>query len=166
MNSTGDVSLPHPAAPDWLRAITIYMAVILVANLIWETLQLPLYTIWTTGTARDKAFAVIHCTLGDALIALSTLILALVSVGTKNWPDERHNLVLAVAIILGVGYTIFSEWLNIVVRTSWAYSSLMPVVPVIGTGLAPLMQWILIPAIGLTRARRATVAARIQSPRE
>ncbi|MBY0226167.1 MAG: hypothetical protein K2Q28_10215 [Hyphomicrobium sp.] len=142
------------------------MAVILVANLIWETLQLPLYTIWTTGTARDIAFAVIHCTLGDALIALSALILALVSVGTKNWPDERHNLVLAVTIILGVGYTIFSEWLNIVVRTSWAYSSLMPVVPVIGTGLAPLMQWILIPAIGLTRARRATVAARIQSPRE
>jgi hypothetical protein len=141
------------------------MAVIVVANLIWEVLQLPLYTIWTTGSAREIAFAVIHCTFGDALIALAALIIALISAGTKGWPAERYNSVLALTLALGVGYTIFSEWLNIVVRASWAYSPLMPVVPVIGTGLSPLLQWIVIPAIALTGARRAGVAASHHAPR-
>ena len=44
-------------------------------------------------------------------------------------------------------YTIFSEWLNTSVRGSWTYSDLMPVVPVIGTGLAPLLQWCVVPTL-------------------
>jgi len=52
-------------------------------------------------------------------------------------------------------YTIFSEWLNIVVRASWAYSPLMPVVHLINIGLSPLLQWIVIPAAALYAARRA-----------
>lgn len=54
-----------------------------------------------------------------------------------------------------VGYTIFSEWLNIVVRKSWQYSELMPVVPFIDTDLSPLLQWIIIPNLGLWWARQA-----------
>jgi hypothetical protein len=30
-----------------------------------EAAHLPLYTIWTDGTIRDNAFAVLHCTMGD-----------------------------------------------------------------------------------------------------
>lgn len=150
---------------DWLVGLKTYLAVIVIANSIWEVLQLPLYTIWTTGSAREIAFAIIHCTFGDALIALAALIIALISAGTKGWPGERYNSVLGLTLALGVGYTIFSEWLNIVVRASWAYSPLMPVVPVIGTGLSPLMQWIVIPAIALTGARRAAIAASPHAPR-
>ena len=49
---------------------------------------------------------------------------------------SRSRLVL-LATVLGVAYTIYSEWLNVSVRRSWAYSSLMPTVPFIGTGLSP-----------------------------
>ena len=52
-------------------------------------------------------------------------------------------------LLLGVGYTIYSEWVNVSVRASWAYSELMPIVPVIGTGLAPLLQWFVIPTVAL-----------------
>lgn len=160
-----NVSLePNSVQSNWLVGLKNYLAVSVIANLIWEVLQLPLYTIWTTGTTREITFAVIHCTIGDALIALSALILTLISVGTKSWPGDRHNLVLAVTLALGVGYTIFSEWLNIVVRTSWAYSPLMPVVPVTGTGLSPLMQWIVIPPIALFFARRAAIGSDVPSP--
>jgi L-cystine uptake protein TcyP (sodium:dicarboxylate symporter family) len=100
------------------------------------------------------AFAVIHCSVGDVLIALSTLTVALVAVGTMKWPAEGHERVMLATLALGVGYTIFSEWLNIVVRSSWAYSELMPVVPIVGIGLSPLLQWILVPTIALSLARR------------
>ena len=58
----------------------------------------------------------------------------------------------------GVVYTILSEWLNIVVREAWAYSDLTPVVPVINTGLSPLLQWVAVPWLALHLARRAVRA--------
>ncbi|MBI4274588.1 MAG: hypothetical protein HY659_07810 [Rhizobiales bacterium] len=143
-----------PAA--WIGGARTYLALIFAGNLIWETAQLPLYTIWTTGTRWEQTFAVAHCTTGDLLIAVSTLALTLVAVGNRNWPRERFWQVAALAIVLGVGYTTFSEWLNINVRTAWAYSERMPVLPLFGfdVGLSPLLQWIIVPAasFAVTRA--------------
>ena len=80
----------------WLLGLRVYLGVILVGNLIWETLHLPLYTIWTTGTPWERAFAVVHCTLGDLLIAASTLTLALILAGDHRWPRRRFWLVASV----------------------------------------------------------------------
>lgn len=149
---------PSPTAnADWLSALKAYLAVALMANFSWEILQLPLYTIWTKGTTREIAFAVVHCALGDVLIALATLTLALIAVGTRDWPSGQYNAVLMGTVLISVGYTIFSEWLNIVIRASWAYSQLMPVVPIINTGLSPLLQWIVIPIAALTAAKCAAL---------
>ena len=40
-----------------------------------------------------------------------------------------------VTLLLAIAYTVYSEWLNVNVRRSWAYSDLMPTVPIIGTGV-------------------------------
>ena len=147
----------RPAA-DWPRALRRYLVFIGAANLLWEALQLPLYTIWATGTAREIAFAVVHCTAGDFIIAGIALMLAVAMVGERAWPMRALRPVALLAIAFGLGYTIFSEWLNIVVRQSWAYSELMPVVPAIGTGLAPLAQWLVVP-LGASWWARLGVAA-------
>ena len=133
----------------WLSALGSYLAMTAVANLAWEMVQLPLYTLWAAGTAGEKIFAVVHCTAGDLLIALASLILALVSVGDRDWPLRRFRAVAAATLAFGISYTAFSEWLNIVVRKSWAYSDLMPVIDVFGirVGMSPLLQWIAIPAL-------------------
>ena len=49
---------------DWLRSLRRYLGVSIVANLVWEILQLPLYTLWATGTRKEQAFAV--CTARSA----------------------------------------------------------------------------------------------------
>jgi len=139
---------------NWHRALRIYVGVTAAANFAWEVLQLPLYTIWSTGTLKHQAFAVIHCTGGDVLIAVAALTIALISVGTSNWPAQGHVRVLVVTLALGLGYTIFSEWFHVVVRSAWAYSRLMPVMPILNIGLSPFLQWILIPAVSLTVARK------------
>lgn len=157
MKQRSEIAPSHSAHADWLSALKAYLAVALMANLSWEILQLPLYTIWTKGTTREIAFAVVHCTLGDVLIALAALTLALIVVGTRDWPSGQYNAVLMGTVLIGVGYTIFSEWLNIVIRASWAYSPLMPVVPIINTGLSPLLQWIVIPIAALTVAKCAAL---------
>ena len=139
----------------WLRGLRLYLGAMLLGHLLWESLQLPLYTIFSTGTLREKAFAVVHCTLGDLLIALSTLTLALIFAGSETWPRERFWPVAVLTILFGLAYTVFSEWLNVVVRASWAYSERMPVVSAFGVrlGVSPLLQWIVVPAaaLGITR---------------
>ncbi len=61
---------------------------------------------------------------------------------------------MGLTIGLGIAYTFFSEWLNVSIRQSWAYSDLMPVVPIIGTGISPVAQWIFLPLFGLLLARK------------
>jgi uncharacterized membrane protein (UPF0136 family) len=139
---------------DWLLGLRLYLAVSVVSHLLWELLQLPLYTIWKSGTAREIAFAVVHCTAGDLLIAALALIAALVAIGNRDWPHQRFVPVIVAAVVIGLSYTVYSEWLNTVVRKSWTYSRLMPTLPWLGTGLSPFMQWLIVPAIAFAAVRR------------
>jgi hypothetical protein len=137
----------------WLPLLGSYVSTIAIGNLVWETAQLPLYTIWRTGTAGENAFAVVHCTIGDVALALGMLAAALLVIGHRDWPARHFWVVAALTVLLGVGFTVFLEWLNVVVWKSWAYSDLMPVLPILGfkVGLSPLLQWILVPSLALWR---------------
>ena len=139
---------------DTRHAIAAYLGVVAIAHLSWETLQLPLYTIWVTPRWRDIAFAVVHCTVGDLMIAGLSLVAALVVFGARTWPAERFVPVVALTLLIGIAYTIFSEWLNTSVRKSWTYSELMPIVPWIRTGLSPFLQWLIVPAVGFAAVTR------------
>ena len=116
--------------PGWLNALRRYLIAMAVGNLIWEFAHMPLYTLWETGTPREIAFAAVHCTAGDVLIAASALLAALIVFGSSLWPEANYRLVGLATVLTGLGYTVFSEWLNIEVREAWAYSDLMPVIPV------------------------------------
>jgi hypothetical protein len=116
-------------------------------RLAWEVLQLPLYTLWRSGPTGKQAFGVLHCTVGDGMIAGITLLAALAVAGRAGWPFSRSRAVWLVSVLLGVGYTVCSEWLNVYIRGCWGYSALMPTLPVVGTGLSPLLQWIVVPTM-------------------
>ena len=81
------------------------------------------------------------------MIATLSLIAALLLVGVRGWPNERFASVMIITLVMGLGYTVYSEWVNTVVRQTWAYSDLMPKLPIFGTGLSPLLQWIIVPAV-------------------
>ena len=125
------------------------MIFIAIGNLIWEFLHLPLYTIWQEATLFENAYAAIHCTAGDLIIAICALMLSLLLFGNQDWPKTQFFRVLTFTVFFGVLYTVYSEWVNIEIRQSWAYSELMPVVPILETGLSPLAQWIVLPIVGL-----------------
>jgi hypothetical protein len=144
---------------DWLTAFRRYLAAAAVGHLVWESAQLPLYTLWATASPGEMAWAVVHCTAGDIGIAAAALAVALIVFGRSGWPAERFGAAAAATITAGIAYTVYSEWLNTVVRQSWTYAEAMPVVPPLGTGLAPLLQWVAIPALSLWAARRSSSAA-------
>jgi len=160
MTETMTITSDVPKISDaWLHIMRRYFLIIILGNLLWEFVQMPLYTIWNEGTWGEIGFAALHCTGGDILIATSTLVLALLIAGS-GWPEGKRVYwrVAALTIVFGVAYTIFSEWLNIVIREAWAYSELMPVIPIIDAGLSPILQWIIIPLTAFFWAQRVFVA--------
>ncbi len=145
---------PTVRPSNWLIAIRRYLVAIAIGNLLWETAQLPLYTLWRTGTPGAIAQAVLHCTLGDLIIGTIALVAALTAVGSPAWPDKNATRVAVATIIVAVGYTIYSEYMNTSVRNLWAYSEWMPTLPWLGTGLAPLAQWMVVPTVAFVFLRR------------
>ena len=135
--------------PGLRHAFARYLAWVVLANLAWELAQLPFYTIWRDGSHGETLFAVAHCTVGDAGIAAASLLLG-IAAGGRNWLTEprRFRRVALATTLSAVAYTVFSERMNVSVRGSWAYSDAMPIVPLLGVGLLPLLQWIATPALG------------------
>lgn len=153
---------PAYPAPRWyedrvvLRFIALRFAPLLGAlNLAWEVAQLPLYMLWQDATPAYRAYAVVHCTLGDVLIGTSALAIALLVTGAGEPRAWRWGALAALTVAIGLGYTVFSEWLNTVVRDGWAYAPAMPTVQIGGleVGLSPLAQWLVVPPLALLLAR-------------
>lgn len=139
----------------WLVAVRRYFLVIGGGNLAWEIAHLPLYTLWSTGTLREKVVAVVHCTTGDVAIASVILLVSLAVLGTPNWPRGRFTVIAITVTFAGLAYTAYSEWLNTEVLKSWAYSDRMPRLPGTSLGLSPMLQWALLPPLALWSARMA-----------
>ncbi len=146
---------------DRLAASRRYLAATAVGDFAWEVAQLPLYSLWNSGAPGELAFDVAHCLGGDILIAAAALVLALIIAGARNWPARRFAPVALVAVVAGLAYTGFSEWLNVAVRKSWSYSSLMPTIEIHGfaLGLSPMLQWLVVPLCAFTLCRRARTKA-------
>jgi hypothetical protein len=94
--------------PDWVTALRVYLVATAFLDFLWEAAHLPLYTIWADGTTSEKVFAVLHCTMGDLLIALTALTAALVIAGDQAWPKRRWTQVAVLTLAIGVAYTVYS----------------------------------------------------------
>ena len=138
---------------DPARPIIIYLATAIIGDLAWETSQLPLYTLWWSAAKGGNLWTVIHCTAGDALIAAAALGLALGVAWLGGWPIFGFRM-MATAILAGTAYTVFSEWRNVEILHRWAYTAKMPLLPILGTGLAPALQWLIVPSIAVAVASR------------
>lgn len=129
---------------SWSFIFKRYLPRLLLLSLIWEIAQLPLYTLATDSRSTWIAYAIVHCTLGDALIGMAALVGALTICRASEPSAWPRGSVVVWMVLLTVSYTIFSERYNLS-RGSWTYSSLMPVIPWIGVGLSPLLQWLFVP---------------------
>jgi hypothetical protein len=150
----------EPGAPSHIRrrrTLAAYFLSSTGGHALWETLQIPLYTIFWDSSPGAIAFALFHCTLGDLLIAGAALALASVLTRSTLWQlDARGPLRVAlVTLVLGVVYTLFSEWRNTGLRANWTYTAAMPVLPMLGTGVTPVAQWLIVPLFALWITRRA-----------
>lgn len=148
----GPAVSPELSSSLWPHVLLRYLAVVGVSNLVWEFVQMPLYTIWQTSSGGSIAYAAVHCWVGDLLIAASCLGIAILTTN-RNWPIRHYGRTAVLATALGVISTILLEWLNVDLLQNWAYAPSMPVLPLLGTGLSPLLQWLILPPVAFAWAR-------------
>lgn len=138
---------------SWSFILRRFLPRLALCSLAWEVVQLPLYTLWAVPRWEAIAFAVAHCTVGDAMIGMAALILALALSRARhpgNWPRAK---VCVLVVVLALAYTVFSERVNLA-RGNWSYSAWMPVLPWFEVGLSPVLQWIVVPCLAWWWAHR------------
>lgn len=145
----------HADRAAWRLIGLRYLPLFAGFSLAWEVAQLPLYTLWREAPVSWIAFSVVHCTVGDVLIGVSALALALILTQAAEPARWRWARIAILTTILGVTYTVFSEWMNAGLLGNWEYSDWMPVLTLGGVsiGLSPLLQWILLAPLALRFAR-------------
>lgn len=121
---------------------------------LWEIAQFPLYTVWHENGWSYILYSLAHCTVGDLLILLICYELVALLNRNRYWFASntlRNGLLFTAA---GAAYTIYSETVNAGPAGAWNYTEHMPIVPLLGIGLTPLLQWLLIPPVllGFLRA--------------
>ena len=134
-----------------MKCLAIWASLALFLNFLWEIAQLPLYTLWDDPDRARVAAYVLHCLLGDVLIAVSVYLLTAIVFHDLAWPVRRPWTAGGFMLAAGLGFTVFSEWYNVYVTGAWAYQPAMPLVASIG--LTPLLQWVVVPTLMLFIAR-------------
>lgn len=124
-----------------------------VLNAVWEHAHAPLYVPFSMGEPLTS-FVLFRAALADAAMITA---LALPPVVFPMRHTQSYRIIIA-GIVLGIGI----EWYALATGM-WAYNTLMPIVPFVGTGLTPTIQLGLLGYIALFTSKR--IAARFPSDR-
>lgn len=123
-----------------------------ILHAAWEFAQCTLF--YAEGRVPMVLGAMAQAVAGD--VALTWLICATAGLLLRRAVSERPAaplLELAVVATIG-GILATGIELHALSSGRWRYSALMPVVPVLGVGLLPLLQLMLLPGLTLRIARR------------
>jgi hypothetical protein len=129
----------------------------LFLHFAWEMWQVPFFVGMEATAHGQVVWLCTRATFGDVGIALAALAPLL-------WPGVGVRRLIALqpgALILyvaaGLLVTIAFEFAATEVLGRWAYSSTMPRLPVLGTGVTPILQWIVIPPVAVIFARYVSI---------
>lgn len=113
---------------------------------IWEWMQSPFFTD-ISEDFNKIVFFTIHCTFSDILILFSSVTLLCIFKREIAWIFHPRKMNYILITSMGLFYTLLSEYINVQLLQRWKYSNLMPIVPGLGIGLTPILQWLLLPSI-------------------
>ncbi len=127
-------------------------------NFVWEFLQVPAFE----GLAGEPHWAsILFClqaTVGDVIILAIAYGAVAVATGTRWWLMRPTARRVSVYVAVGLSITFVLEPVNVHLLERWSYEPWVPTV--LGVGLPPILQWIVLPPFILWLARRHLAGAR------
>lgn len=123
-------------------------------NYPWEFLQVPLFRGMAAAPHWEAIKICTSATVGDAAIAVMAFWAIAAAAGTRRWILCPSAVQIVGFVATGLVITLVLEWLATGPLGLWKYAETMPVVPLLGIGLAPTLQWILLPPLVAWFVRR------------
>jgi hypothetical protein len=118
-------------------------------HFVWEFLQAPLFVNMAALSHVEGIRVCLFATFGDMSIVLSAFWITSLSAGNRNWAASPNSRSVVIWFGVGLAITIIVEFLSTEVWGRWTYGDEMLRLPIAGTGLSPLLQWVIIPMIVL-----------------
>jgi hypothetical protein len=131
--------------PQQLRTITAVFVAAVIVNYPWELAQTPLYE-----GMGDFSRMLWHCfvaSLGDGVLVLLIFGVGWAAFGRRDWYVQPGLRGYALMLAAGLAVAVAVQWAAVRIAGQWAYNDRMPVVPLLGVGLAPLAQMLLLPPL-------------------
>lgn len=123
----------------------------------WEILQAPLYSSLADVSHLAGIRICLQATLGDVVIGLVAFWTAALISG-RQWVAAHDRRGAVVFLAAGLVITVLLEYLNTEILQRWSYGANMPTLPLVGTGLSPILQWIVVPLVALWYLQRLAKA--------
>jgi hypothetical protein len=149
------------AAVTWLPEFNVAVFALLL-NYPWEFLQAPVFDRMADASHWQATIACSLATVGDAVIMLVAYWVVSAYYGDRGWIIVPRTAQIALFVAVGATVTVAIErlvlegqWIH-----EWRYSPSMPVLPGIGVGLSPVLQWLLLPPLVIWFARHQGAAPR------
>jgi hypothetical protein len=126
----------------------------LLLNFPWEFLQAPLFKDMASAPHWPAVKTCGLATLGDALIALVAFWSVAVVAHGRRWILRPTPRQITAFVTVGLLITVVAERLGTGPLHRWAYAPAMPVMPLLGVGLSPILQWLALPLALIWFVRR------------
>lgn len=128
-----------------LHRLAALFVISALVNLPWEVAQMPLY-------AEEGSWFefVLHClipSLGDGLIVMLIFCVGWLARGRSDWTDQPNWTAYALMLMTGFSIAVMVEWLGFYVLKRWGYTASMPLLPVLGIGVVPVLQMLILPPL-------------------
>lgn len=127
------------------RLLVAVAIVAFVLNYLWEMLQMPFFANMGFANIRAWGFCFL-ATIGDMIIILFILALGKWLFGHWCWPEKLNVSKIMYLLFAGLSIGIITESVGIGFNW-WEYNHRMLLLPYFETGLAPLVQMLLLPLL-------------------
>lgn len=143
-----------PVGLTYLPEFNIAVFAVLL-NFPWEFLQVPFFSGMPAAEHWDGVVTCTRATLGDAVIMLVAYECVSLRAG-RYWLLRPTWSRVGSFVAAGLVITVVIEKLAVsgLWMGGWSYAERMVIVPLLGVGLTPVLQWLLLPPLAIWFSRR------------
>ncbi|WP_035993598.1 hypothetical protein [Leptolyngbya sp. KIOST-1] len=139
-------------SPEWNIAIFAFLL-----NFFWEVQQMRFFLLPSDLSCQERVTNCTLATVGDVGIALLAFWTVAAIAQSRQWLRRPNVQRMGIFVLVGVVVTVVFELFATGILNLWQYADTMPIVPLLGTGALPFLQWVLVPPLVVWFARRHLV---------
>lgn len=139
-------------APQSRNFIIKLFVISVLINYVWEMAQMPFYANMPF-TELSSWLLCFRASLGDGVIILIIWFIGYLFYRSRSWFHPLRPAKMLILLVSGAAIAIAIE-LYAMATDRWEYSGFMPVLPLVGIGIVPFVQLLVLPWLSMFLATK------------